>query len=121
MPSSSAAARRLAAAARALYGKDVFSKLPPTKTLLCVVPSVTPFDDQPASLGLAVTDPYLGHAKALPPIVVPRRNLADKTLAWSPAELAAMKEVAEACETHDAGALAFGLPLAEDETPDPEA
>ena len=93
----------------------LFEKLPPTRTVLCVVASTTPFDAHPLQLGLAVTDPYLGHARALPPVTVPRRRLSDKKLAWSPEELASMRSVAEAAAEHDAGALAFALPMAGDE------
>jgi hypothetical protein len=98
-----------------LAPKLLFEKLPPTRTILCVVAQVSPFDSHPLRLGLAVTDPYLGHATSLPSVVVPRRSLADKRLAWSPEELASMRSVAEAAAAHDAGALAFGLPLLEDE------
>ena len=77
----------------------MFTKLPATKTVLCVVATSGP----PAALGLAVTDPYLGHARALPP------------LAWKEE---AIKQIAEVAAEHDAGALAFALPLAETKTED---
>ncbi|CAH0368294.1 unnamed protein product [Pelagomonas calceolata] len=92
--------RRLAVAADALLGSEVFTKLPATKTVLCVVATSGP----PAALGLAVTDPYLGHARALPP------------LAWKGED--AIRQIAEVAAEHDAGALAFALPLAETVTTD---
>ena len=94
--------RQLANAADALLGSEVFTKLPATKTVLCVVATSGP----PAALGLAATDPYLGHARALPPMV------------WSTDSIEAMKQIAEVAAEHDAGALAFALPLAETVTTD---
>lgn len=91
--------RRFASVTDALLGSEVFTKLPATKTVLCVVATSGP----PAALGLAVTDPYLGHARALPP------------LAWKEE---AIKQIAEVAAEHDAGALAFALPLAETKTED---
>jgi hypothetical protein len=87
-------------AADALLGSEVFTKLPATKTVLCVVATSGP----PAALGLAVTDPYLGHARALPP------------LAWKGED--AIRQIAEVAAEHDAGALAFALPLAETKAED---
>ena len=92
-------ARRFASPTDALLGSEVFTKLPATKTVLCVVATSGP----PAALGLAVTDPYLGHARALPPLV------------WKDE---AIKQIAEVAAEHDAGALAFALPLAETKTED---
>ena len=92
--------RRLASAADALLGSEVFTKLPATKTVLCVVATS---HNNKSALGLAVTDPYLGHARALPP------------LAWKEE---AIKQIAEVAAEHDAGALAFALPLAETKTED---
>ena len=40
-----------------LAPKLLFEKLPPTRTILCVVAQVSPFDSHPLRLGLAVTDP----------------------------------------------------------------
>ena len=88
--------RRLASPADALLGSEVFTKLPATKTVLCVVATS---HNNKSALGLAVTDPYLGHARALPP------------LAWKEE---AIKQIAEVAAEHDAGALAFALPLADD-------
>jgi len=79
----------------ALLGSEVFTQLPATKTVLAVVATTS------GALGLAVTDPYLGHARALPPLSV-----------------ACMRTVAETAAEHDAGALAFALPLAETVTSD---
>ena len=95
--------RQLANAADALLGSEVFTKLPATKTVLCVVATS---HNNKSALGLAVTDPYLGHARALPP------------LAWSTDSIEAMKQIAEVAAEHDAGALAFALPLAETVTTD---
>ena len=52
-------------AADALLGSEVFTKLPATKTVLCVVATS---HNNKSALGLAVTDPYLGHARALEPL-----------------------------------------------------
>ena len=95
--------RRLASPADALLGSEVFTKLPATKTVLCVVATS---HNNKSALGLAVTDPYLGHARALEP------------LAWSTDSIEAMKQIAEVASEHDAGALAFALPLAETVTTD---
>ena len=96
--------RRLASPADALLGSEVFTKLPATKTVLCVV--ATSHNNESA-LGLAVTDPYLGHARALPP------------LAWNTDAIDAIRQIAEVAVDVDAGALAFALPLAETKTEDP--
>ena len=96
--------RRLASAADAFLGSEVFTKLPATKTVLCVV--ATSHNNESA-LGLAVTDPYLGHARALPP------------LAWNTDAIDAIRQIAEVAAEVDAGALAFALPLAETKTEDP--
>ena len=93
--------RRLASPADALLGSEVFTKLPATKTVLCVVATS---HNNKSALGLAVTDPYLGHARALPPI------------AWKGED--AIRQIAEVAAEHDAGALAFALPLAETITED---
>ena len=71
--------------------------------MLCVVATS---HNNKSALGLAVTDPYLGHARALEP------------LAWSTDSIEAMKQIAEVAAEHDAGALAFALPLAETVTTD---
>ena len=60
-----------------------------------------------SALGLAVTDPCRRpRSGALPP------------LAWSTDSIEAMKQIAEVAAEHDAGALAFALPLAETVTTD---
>ena len=95
--------RRFASVTDALLGSEVFTKLPATKTVLCVVATS---HNNKSALGLAVTDPYLGHARALPP------------LAWSTDSIEAMKQIAEVAAEVDAGALAFALPLVETKTED---
>jgi len=95
--------RQLANAADALLGSEVFTKLPATKTVLCVVATS---HNNKSALGLAVTDPYLGHARALPP------------LAWNTDAIDAIRQIAEVAAEVDAGALAFALPLAETKTED---
>ena len=95
--------RRFASVTDALLGSEVFTKLPATKTVLCVVATS---NNNKSALGLAVTDPYLGHARALPP------------LAWNTDAIDAIRQIAEVAVEVDAGALAFALPLAETKTED---
>lgn len=96
--------------ALALMGAEVFELLPPTRTVLCVVAGASTTE-----LGVAVTDPYLGAARALPPIALRGGNLPPAAFARREGEIEAMRALAAAAAEHDAGALAFALPMAGDD------